>query len=105
MPEQKSQSADKDGSNSIASRPAGEAAAPVGDTDKPQTGIPSEASVPNGHKPVSKRRLMMGAAAVLGLAILAVFGIPWIKLMLTTLRTGESGSAASALMRCASCIH
>jgi membrane fusion protein, multidrug efflux system len=90
MPEQKSQSADKDGSNSIASRPAGEAAAPVGDTDKPQTGIPSEASVPNGHKPVSKRRLMMGAAAVLGLAILAVFGIPWIKLMLTTVSTDDA---------------
>jgi membrane fusion protein, multidrug efflux system len=90
MPEEKSQSADKDGSNSIASRPAGEVAAPSSDPNKPQTSISSEQSTSSGHKPVSKRRLMMGAAAVLGVAILAVFGIPWIKLMLTTVSTDDA---------------
>jgi membrane fusion protein, multidrug efflux system len=33
---------------------------------------------------------MIGAAAVLGLAILAVFGIPWITLMLTTVSTDDA---------------
>jgi len=32
----------------------------------------------------------MGAAAVLGLAIAVVFGIPWIKLMLTTVSTDDA---------------
>jgi membrane fusion protein, multidrug efflux system len=90
MPEEKSQSADKGRSNSIAARPAGEAAAPSGDPNKPQTSNSSEQSTSSGHKPASRRRLMMGAAAVLGVAILAVFGIPWIKLMLTTVSTDDA---------------
>ncbi len=90
MPAEKSQSADKDAPNSIPPSPAGAPAAPVADTGKPQTGIPSEASVPNGHKPVRTRRLMIGAAAILGLAVLAVFGIPWIKFILTTVSTDDA---------------
>ena len=33
---------------------------------------------------------MMGVAAVLALAIFAVFGIPWLKLMLTTVSTDDA---------------
>ena len=51
MPTEKSPGAAEDGASSIPARPEAEAAAPLGITDKPQTGIPSEASVPNGHKP------------------------------------------------------
>jgi membrane fusion protein, multidrug efflux system len=90
MPTEKSPSAAEDGSRSTPASPEAEAATPPGNTDKPQTGIPSEPSTPSGQKPTSKRRLMMGAAAALGLAILAVFGIPWIKLMLTTVSTDDA---------------
>jgi membrane fusion protein, multidrug efflux system len=90
MPTEKSPGAAEDGVSSIPARPEAEAATPLGITDKPQTGIPSEPSTPSRDKPKSKRRLMMGAAAVLGLVILAVFGIPWIKLMLTTVSTDDA---------------
>ncbi len=86
MPTEKNHSSDRGESNSI---PAS-ADAPVGDTNKPQTRVPSEVSTPSGHKPTSKRRLIMGAAAVSGLAIAVVFGIPWIKLMLTTVSTDDA---------------
>jgi len=88
MPTEKS--AAEDGSRSIPASPEAEAAIPLGNANKPQTGVPSEASTPSGHKPPSKRRLMMAAAAVLGLAIAVVFGIPWIKLMLTTVSTDDA---------------
>jgi membrane fusion protein, multidrug efflux system len=88
MPTEKS--AADDGSRSIPASPKAEAAIPLGNTDKPQTGIPSEPSTPSGHKPKSKRRLMLGAAATLGLAILALFGIPWIKFILTTVSTDDA---------------
>ena len=86
MPTEKNHSSDRGESNSIPAR----ADAPGGDTNKPQARVPSEVSTPSGHKPTSKRRLIMGAAAVLGLAIAVVFGIPWIKLMLTTVSTDDA---------------
>ena len=88
MPTEKSVA--EDGSRSIPASPEAEAVIPLGNADKPQTGIPSEPSTPSGHKLTSKRRLIMGAAAVLGLAIAVVFGIPWIKLMLTTVSTDDA---------------
>jgi membrane fusion protein, multidrug efflux system len=89
MPTEKSPGAAEDGSSSIPARPEAEAAAPLGNS-KPQTGIPSEPSSPSGPKPTSKRRLIMGAAAVLGLALLAVFGVPWIMFILTTVSTDDA---------------
>ncbi len=86
MPIEENHSSDRAESNSI---PAS-VGAPVVDANKPQTRVPSEASTPSGHKPTSKRRLIMGAAAVLGLAIAVVFGIPSIKLMLTTVSTDDA---------------
>src|SRR5262245_2031649 len=90
MPEEISQSADKGGSSSIEAHPAGEAAAPSRDPIKPQTSNSSEQSTSSSHKPRRKRRLIMGAAAVLGLVIVAVFGIPWIRFMLTTVSTDDA---------------
>src|SRR5215472_10919257 len=90
MPEEKRQSADKGASNSIEAHRAGEAAAPSRDPNKPQTSNSLEQSTSSSHKPTRKRRLMMGAAAVLGVAILAAFGIPWIRFMLTTVSTDDA---------------
>lgn len=86
MPTERNHSSDRGESNLT---PAS-VDAPVGDTNKPRIRLPSEVSTPSGHKPASKRRLIMGAAAVLGLAIAIVFGIPWIKLMLTTVSTDDA---------------
>jgi membrane fusion protein, multidrug efflux system len=90
MPAEKSQSVEKDRPNSAPISPKGEAAAPAGNTYKRQTGIPSELNTRIGYKPKSWRRLIVGASAVLGLSLLAVFGIPWIKLMLTTVSTDDA---------------
>ena len=86
MPIEENHSSDRAESNSI---PAS-VGAPVVDANKPQTRVSSEASTPSGDKPTSKRRLIMGAAAVLGLAIAVAFGIPSIKLMLTTVSTDDA---------------
>jgi membrane fusion protein (multidrug efflux system) len=43
-----------------------------------------------GHILKRRRRLLRGAAAILALAILAVFGVPWIKEMLTTVSTDDA---------------
>ena len=86
MPTEKNHSSDRGESNSI---PAS-ADAPADDSNKPKTHVPSETTTPSRHKPTSKRRLIMGAAAVLGLIIAVVFGIPWIKLMLTTVSTDDA---------------
>jgi membrane fusion protein, multidrug efflux system len=85
MPTEKSQSADKGAPNSIP--PAGEAAAAAADTNKPQTGILSEE---NAQKPITMRRLVMGGTVILGLVVLALFGIPWIKFILTTVSTDDA---------------
>jgi membrane fusion protein, multidrug efflux system len=87
MPTGKSQSADKGAPNSIPPRPAGEAAAAAADTNKPQTGILSEE---NAQKPITMRRLVMGGTVILGLVVLALFGIPWIKFILTTVSTDDA---------------
>jgi membrane fusion protein, multidrug efflux system len=87
MPTEKSQSADKGTPNSIPGTPAGEAAAAAADTNKPQTAIPSEQTA---RKPITTRRLVMGGAAILGVAVLALFGIPWIKFILTTVSTDDA---------------
>jgi membrane fusion protein, multidrug efflux system len=87
MPTEKIQSADKGAPNSIPARPSGEAAAAAEDANKPQMGIPSEQ---NTHKPITMRRLVMGGVVILGLAVLALFGIPWIRFILTTVSTDDA---------------
>src|SRR5262249_50612119 len=90
MPTEKSQSADIGTANLVPASPAAETAAPALDSNKPQTGIPSEPGTPNDHKPITTRRLVIGGAAILGLAVLALFGIPWIKFVLTTVSTDDA---------------
>ena len=89
MPTEKSQGSDNGGENSVSVKPKDEPAS-LGNTDKPQTDSSSEPGTPSSHKFTGKRRLMMGAASVLGLAILAVFGIPWVKFILTTVSTDDA---------------
>jgi len=55
-----------------------------------QSGASAEASAPAGHKPINRRHLVMGAAAILSLAVLAWFGIPQIELLLTTVSTDDA---------------
>ena len=86
MPTEKNHSSDRGESNSI---PAS-ADAPGGDTNKPRTRVPSEVSTPSGHKPISKRRLLMAVLATVVLAIGVVFGVPWIREMLTTVSTDDA---------------
>jgi membrane fusion protein (multidrug efflux system) len=87
MPEEKNQSADNGAPNSMPASPEGAAGAPVGDISKQQSGISSK---PSSYKPIGKRRFLIGAAAILSLAILALFGIPWIKLIFTTVSTDDA---------------
>ncbi len=87
MPTEKNQSANKDAPSSGFSVPKAETATPFGNADKSPR---SEPSTPNGSKSISKRRLLMGAVVVLGLAILAVLGVPWIYFILTTVSTDDA---------------
>jgi membrane fusion protein, multidrug efflux system len=87
MPEEKNQSADNGAPNSMPASREGKAGGPVGDISKQQTGISSK---PSSNKPIGKRRFFVGAAAILGLAILALFGIPWIRLIFTTVSTDDA---------------
>ncbi|MGH6811681.1 MAG: efflux RND transporter periplasmic adaptor subunit, partial [Methylocella sp.] len=87
---EKSQSVDNGDLSSAPAGPPGEADATAGDTHNRQIGIPSEPSIPSGHKPIRTRHLLIGVAAILGLVILAVFGVPWIKEMLTTVSTDDA---------------
>ncbi len=81
---------DRNANNEAPDSPKAEAAPPSGNTEKSLTGIGSEPSTSDDRKPVDKRRLMMSAVAVLSLAILAVFGAPWIKFILTTVSTDDA---------------
>ncbi len=51
---------------------------------------PSKPSPPTGHGLKRKRRLLMGALAAVVLAIAAVFGVPWIREILTTVSTDDA---------------
>ncbi len=88
MPDDKSQSVKNGAPTSIPASPAGEAVASA--TNKLQPSVPSEPSAPSADKPITTRRLVMAAAAILSLAVLAVFGIPWIRFILTTVSTDDA---------------
>ncbi|MFZ3324973.1 MAG: HlyD family secretion protein [Methylocella sp.] len=51
---------------------------------------PSKPSPPTGHGLKRRRRLLMGALAAVVLAIAAVFGVPWIREILTTVSTDDA---------------
>jgi membrane fusion protein, multidrug efflux system len=87
---EKSQSADKDGSNSSPATHIADATTPGVHTGNPETDITTEANAPTRQKSKRRRRLLMGAAAALVLAIAAVFGVPWIREILTTVSTDDA---------------
>jgi membrane fusion protein (multidrug efflux system) len=86
MPAEESQSADKGASGSVAANPADEADITARDTGNPR----SDASPPSSHQPKRTRRLLLGTAAVLLLAAILVFGIPWIRQTLNTVSTDDA---------------
>ncbi|HXW70442.1 MAG TPA: efflux RND transporter periplasmic adaptor subunit [Methylocella sp.] len=90
MPEENNQSADIDGLKLINAGSKAEATPRVGNTNKPRAGASSEKETARGGEPQRKRRMMLGLAAAIGLAVLAVFGIPWLKFMLTTVSTDDA---------------
>jgi membrane fusion protein (multidrug efflux system) len=87
---EKSQSADKDGSNSSPATHIADATTPGVHTGNPETDITTEANAPTRQKSKRRRRLLMGAAAALVLAIAAVFGVPWIREILTSVSTDDA---------------
>ena len=73
---EKSQSADKDGSNSSPATPIADATTPGVHTGNPETDITTEATAPTRQKSKRRRHLLLGALATLVLVIAAVFGVP-----------------------------
>src|SRR6516164_5310734 len=90
MPTEKSKSADKGASNSVAASPADGANETARDTDKAQGDLATEPNAPTTRKPVQRRRLLLGSAAVLLLAVILAFGIPWIRQTLNTVSTDDA---------------
>jgi membrane fusion protein, multidrug efflux system len=90
MPTEKSQSAGKGASSSVAASPTDGASLTARDTDKARGDVSAGAITPITHKPTRRRRLLLGVAAVVLLAVLLVFGIPWIRQALNTVSTDDA---------------
>jgi len=90
MPIKKNQSADKGASNSVAARPTDGASLTTRNTDKAQGDAPAQPNAPTTHKLTRNRRVLLGAAAVLLLAVILAFGIPWIRQALNTVSTDDA---------------
>jgi membrane fusion protein (multidrug efflux system) len=90
MPTEKSQSANEGASNSVAASPTDGADVTAHDTDKARRDVPSGPNAPTSHQPTRRRRLLLGVAAVLLLAVVLVFGIPWIRQTLNTISTDDA---------------
>jgi membrane fusion protein, multidrug efflux system len=84
------QSADGHESTRIDARSAAEEAASVEQGRKsPQRDPPSTLVPPAHHRP-GKRRLVIGVLGVLVLAAVLIFGVPWIRLTLSTVSTDDA---------------
>ncbi|MGZ3360265.1 MAG: HlyD family secretion protein, partial [Xanthobacteraceae bacterium] len=84
------QSADSDESARTNAGPeAGEAASVEQGSKSPQ-GDSSTPAPPAHHRPGWKRTLLIGVLAVLGLAAIWVYGVPWIQLTLNTVSTDDA---------------
>jgi membrane fusion protein (multidrug efflux system) len=90
MPTEKSQSADKGAPSSVAAGSKERTSFTAADIDKSQSDVPSGPNAPTSHKPMRRRRLMLGGVAALLLAAIVVFGIPWIKQALNTVSTDDA---------------
>jgi len=65
-------------------------AQPAASADASVAGAARPAQAPAGRKPVPKRRLLTGVLGAAVLAVLLVFGIPWVEAMLNTVSTDEA---------------
>jgi len=65
-------------------------AQPAASADASVAGAARPAQAPAGRKPVPKRRLLTGVLGVAVLAVLLVFGIPWVEAMLNTVSTDDA---------------
>src|SRR5215470_320348 len=90
MPTKKGQSADRGAPSSVAASPTDAANVTTRDADKAQSEVPSAATASADHQPTRRRRLLLGVAAVVLLAVILVFGIPWIKQILNTVSTDDA---------------
>jgi membrane fusion protein (multidrug efflux system) len=90
MPTEKSQSADKSASSSVAASPTGRANVTARDPDKARSDVPAAPNASTSHQPMRTRRLLLGGAALLLLAAILVFGIPWVRQTLNTVSTDDA---------------
>src|SRR6476646_9970176 len=90
MPTEKGQSADKGASSSLAASPTSRAGVTARDPDKAQGDAPSAPKASTSHQPAPRRRLLLGVAAVVLLAVIVAFGIPWIRQTLNTVSTDDA---------------
>ena len=90
MPADKGQHADKGVSDSVAATPTGGGPVTARQTDKAQSDALSGPNAPTSHPPLRRRRLLFGVAAVVLLAAILVFGIPWIRQSLSTVSTDDA---------------
>jgi len=65
-------------------------AQPAASADASVAGAARPAQAPAGRKPVPKRRLLTGVLGAAVLAVLLVFGIPWVEAMLNTVSTDDA---------------
>jgi membrane fusion protein (multidrug efflux system) len=81
----------KGGSSSIDAPVTNKPGASI-DTDgkSPPTDVGSGPTAPKSHGAARKRKLLMGALGILVLAAALWFGIPWIRLTLTTVSTDDA---------------
>jgi len=83
MPTEESQSGDKGASSSVA-------ASSTRAADKAQSDGPAGPNAPTTHTPMRQRRLLLGVAAAVLLAVILGFGIPWVRQTLNTVSTDDA---------------
>lgn len=90
MPTEKRQSADNDAPSSVAANRTDGANVTAHDFDKAGTDVSSGSNPSTSHQPIRRRRWLLGVAAALLLAVILVFGIPWVRLALATVSTDDA---------------
>jgi membrane fusion protein, multidrug efflux system len=85
MTEYRSESSSIDGSTTGKARAAVDREAKL-----PQTDLASKPAPTGEQRPTRRRRLLMGVLGALVLAAASVFGIPWIRLALSTVSTDDA---------------
>jgi membrane fusion protein, multidrug efflux system len=91
MDAKKSQSANGETASPVATHSTDETGASIhdqGDTLAETT--PTKSSPPTDRNQMQRRRLLMAGLAIVVLAIAAVFGVPWIREILTTVSTDDA---------------